>query len=271
MPNIGSAHTSAFWSGNGNGTFGHRARVPDRDRPERGHDRRRERRRPARSQFGRRRVGEHLHPPQHHADGPPGTAGRGRQRGRQRDPRGDQLRPGAELHPVDRAASTTPACSEPPSVPPTRSSPLAPRSSTPSPRTRPPRPHSHSAAPAARSGRLRATSNDRRSERQRDRRGELQQQLPLQHRRLRFPEHALPADLRPDAVQRAASSTRSASARTSQFNGAFTATVDLKINLSYSARTPNNASNFFADNVGTGVVTVFDGLDDASRASPVGQ
>jgi hypothetical protein len=39
-----------------------------------------------------------------------------------------------------------------------------------------------------------------------------------------------------------------------------TSNIDVKINLSYSAISPTSASTIFANNVGAGVVTVFDGL-----------
>jgi subtilisin family serine protease len=53
------------------------------------------------------------------------------------------------------------------------------------------------------------------------------------------------------------------------FSGTFTASFDMKITLSYAAQTVNNASAVFADNIGNGAVTVFDGvMTISSTVSP---
>lgn len=44
------------------------------------------------------------------------------------------------------------------------------------------------------------------------------------------------------------------------FSNTFSVTLDMKITLSYAARSPSTASPVFAENIGAGAVTVFDGL-----------
>ena len=47
----------------------------------------------------------------------------------------------------------------------------------------------------------------------------------------------------------------------------FTTSIDVKISLSYAATTLAGASNVFANNIGTGRVTVFDGMLTLSSAT----
>src|SRR5262249_38507175 len=56
--------------------------------------------------------------------------------------------------------------------------------------------------------------------------------------------------------------------RRSSGQGTFTSTpIDVKVTLGYSARSVASASSVFADNVGAGTVTVFDGLMTLSSTS----
>ncbi|HJZ58499.1 MAG TPA: FG-GAP-like repeat-containing protein, partial [Gemmataceae bacterium] len=53
-------------------------------------------------------------------------------------------------------------------------------------------------------------------------------------------------------------------------NGFGPVTLNLKVTLSYAARSPSNASAVFADNIGAGAVTVFDGLTTISSGPASG-